>query len=425
MRILLAPMGTHGDVHPFVGMGIELARRGHDVRVIASPYFQSLIERAGLPLIPFGTVEEFREAVENPIVWHPTEGFRFLLGYVASGLRPLYQLIAEHYVPGETLVVNSPLGMGARLAHEKLGTPLITLHLAPSSLRSVADPVVLPGIWLPRWSPAFLTRFIYWLGDRVLVGPVLEGPLNEFRAELGLPPIRRPMAGWWNSPQRVLGLFPEWYAPPAPDWPTQTRLCGFPLFDERGLVDLPPELDAFLQASDPPLLFTPGSAMRHGQAFFQAAVEACQRLGRRGIFLTMHADHLPERLPDTIRHFHYIPFSQVFPRVAVVVHHGGIGTTAQGLAAGVPQLIMPMGYDQPDNALRLKRLGVGDALPVRRFTGPNLAKALVGLLDPEVRARCQELAHRLPKESPVAAMCDFVESVEIRPLSTTPENSNA
>jgi rhamnosyltransferase subunit B len=156
-------------------------------------------------------------------------------------------------------------------------------------------------------------------------------------------------------------------------------------------------------------VFTPGSAMRHGQAFFQAALEACARLSCRGIFLTMHPEQLPAALPAGIRHFSYVPFSAVFPRCAAVVHHGGIGTTAQGLAAGVPQLIMPMGFDQPDNAARLEHLGVGAALAVKRFAGPNLAAALERLLRPPIRQRCQEIASRLQNQNTLAATCNWIE----------------
>ncbi len=411
MKVLLTPLGSHGDVHPFVGLGMELTRRGHAVTVITNPYFQSLIERAGLPFVPLGTVEQFREVLENPLVWHPMEGFKLLLRYMVSAMRPLYEAIAANYVPGETVVVHSPLGVGARLAHEKLGVPLATVHLAPSSLRSVVGPLVLPNVRVPGWMPAFLKRAVYWCGDRILVGPLVDAPINAYRAELGLPAIARPLAVWWNSPQRILAMFPDWFAASAPDWPTQTRLCGFPRFDERGLVELPAELEAFLQAGEPPVIFTPGSAMQHGHAFFKAALEACARLPCRGILLTMHADHLPERLPDTVRHFTYIPFSQVFPRAAAVVHHGGVGTLAQGLAGGVPQLIMPMGYDQPDNAERLARLGVGAALSVHRFTGPNLAAKLRLLLQPEVRQRSRELAGRLTNEQPLQRMCTLVEEL--------------
>ena len=112
-------------------------------------------------------------------------------------------------------------------------------------------------------------------------------------------------------------------------------------------------------AGEPPIVFTPGSAMYHGQDFFRASVEACKQLNRRGILLTRHAEQIPADLPATIRHFSYAPFSLLLPRAAALVHHGGIGTSAQAMAAGCRQLITPFAHDQFDNADRLRRLGEG------------------------------------------------------------------
>lgn len=411
MKILLTPIGSHGDVHPFVGLGLELKRRGHRVVVITNPHFQKLIERAGFEFVPLGVEEDYHNALANPDVWHPRRGFTLFLGYLVTLLRPLYQLVAEHYVPGEAVLVQPPTSMGARIAQEKLGIPAATIHLGPAGLRSLADPAVLPGVWLPSWAPNFMRRMVYWCGDRFMIAPVIDAPLNAFRAEVGLPPVHRPFAEWWNSPQRILALFPDWFAPMPADWPAHTRLCGFPLFDERGMAELPAELEAFLQAGEPPVIFTPGSAMRHGLPFFQAAVDACKRLNRRGLLLTVHADHVPANLPSTIRHFTYIPFSQVFPRSAAVVHHGGIGTTSQALAAGIPQLIMPMGFDQPDNAARLELLGVGRSLPPYRFTGTKVAGKLQELLQSEIRQRCQELSTRLTNQRALEQSCKLIEEL--------------
>jgi UDP:flavonoid glycosyltransferase YjiC (YdhE family) len=411
LKILLTPIGSHGDVHPFVGLGLELQRRGHRVIVITNPHFQKLIARAGLEFVPLGVEDDYHTALADPDVWHPRRGFRLFLGYLVTLMRPLYERVLEQHEPGNTVVVKPSTALGARVAQDKLQIPMATVHLQPSGLRSVADPPLLPGVWLPAWAPAFVRRMIYWGGDRFMIAPVIEPPLNAFRAELGLAPVRFPFADWWNSPQRILALFPEWFAPMAADWPAQTRLCGFPLFDQGGMTDLPPELEAFLQAGDAPIVFTPGSAMRHGRAFFEAAVDACQRLQRRGLLLTVHPDHLPQILPETIRSFTYIPFSQVFPRVAAVVHHGGIGTTSQALAAGIPQLIMPMGFDQPDNAARLERLGVALSLAPHHFTAANVATQLQPLLLPAVRRRCQEIATRLANHRALEQSCELIEAL--------------
>ena len=135
--------------------------------------------------------------------------------------------------------------------------------------------------------------------------------------------------------------------------------------------------------------------MSHGHEFFDAAAEACRLLGRRGLLLTRHTEHLPATLPPGVIHVPYAPFSELLPRCAALVHHGGIGTTAQALAAGVPQLVMPMSHDQPDNAERLRKLGVGDEVSVKKFRAPAVAAKLRGLIESdEVARRCAEVAAR-------------------------------
>ncbi len=136
-------------------------------------------------------------------------------------------------------------------------------------------------------------------------------------------------------------------------------LTGFPLFDEKQVHALSPEVEDFLNAGEKPLVFTPGSAMLQGEKFFAAAAQACALSGRRGILLTRFPKQLPAKLPEGVKHFDYVPLSGLLPRAAAMVYHGGVGTCAQALAAGIPHLITPMAHDQHDNASRVARLGVG------------------------------------------------------------------
>ncbi len=150
----------------------------------------------------------------------------------------------------------------------------------------------------------------------------------------------------------MIGLFPDWFGVPQSDWPAAVRLTGFPLYDDSGDTRLPASLERFLDDGPPPVLFTPGTANQAAAHFFRAALDATQRLGRRALLLTRYSGHLPV-LPPSAHHEPFVPLSHVLPRCAALVSHAGIGTLAQGLAAGVPQLTMPMGFDQPDNATRL------------------------------------------------------------------------
>jgi rhamnosyltransferase subunit B len=413
VKVLLIPLGSHGDVHPFIGLGLALRARGHDVTLITIGYFEKLVRSAGLEFVPLPMAEDFEEGLKDPDLWNPRRGFALIVRKsVLPYLRPVYDLIAERHVPGETVVVPGTLAFGARVVQDKLGVPVASVHLQPGIIRSEYHAPVLPGLFMPDWLPRFLKRLQYWLGNVLIIDRILTPGLNAFRGEVGLAPVRDLMGGWWHSPLRILGLFPDWYGPPQPDWPPQVRLTGFPLYDEGELRDLPAALAAFLDAGTAPIVFTPGSAMRHGHAFFTAAVQACRLLGRRGLLLTRFPEHLPAHLPHEVRHFEYVPFSQVLPRAAALVHHGGIGTTAQALAAGIPQLVMPLAHDQPDNADRLCRLGVGRALPPAQFRAPAVARALDALLSSaHVAARCRDYAGRVRASRPLDEACRLIEEL--------------
>lgn len=413
MNILLFALGSHGDVHPFVGIGIRLRERGHRVFVAANPYFRPVIEHAGLSLIPIGTGEEYRRLALSRDLWHPTRSARKVFGGTAMYLRPMYDVAVEFCRShADGVIAASSLALGARVAQEKFDLPLASVHLSPALFQSAHAPPHLPVLRaLPAWSPVAVRRLVLGgmnAGIDALIGP----PLNAFRAELGLPPVRGILANWWHSPRMVIGLFPDWFARPQADWPAQARLTGFPLFDEPDHCPISPELDAFLGDGEPPVAFTPGSAMWTGHRFFSASVEACAHLKRRGLLLTRHAEHLPSRLPAGVIHVPYAPFSQLLPRCAALVHHGGIGSSAQALAAGVPQLVTPFTHDQPDNAERLKRLGVAAVLPPEEYAADRVSRVLRDLIaSPRVARAGREVASRLSGVDAIGSTCELIESL--------------
>jgi UDP:flavonoid glycosyltransferase YjiC (YdhE family) len=412
MHILLVPIGSTGDVYPLVGLGMVLRERGHQVEVIANRYFQSALERAGLSFVELGTYEDMRRGLEDPDLWDRRKGFHVLGRAILPLMRPLYEIIASRHVPGETVVVASSLALAARVAQEKLGVSLVTVHLQPTAFRSAHEPpALLPWVFSHRRLRLPWKRFLDWLVDVLLLDPIFAREINALRSDLGLPPVRRALFQWWHSPQRVLGLFPEWFASPQPDWPPQARLTGFPLYDDAG-AEVPREVTDFLEGGPPPIVFTPGSAMRHARAFFAESVAACALLGRRGLLLTRFREQVPDNLPATVRHFDYLPFSQVLPRAAALVSHGGIGTVSQALVAGVPQLVMPMAFDQFPNAARLESLGVARSLPAHAYRAPAVARLLGGLLSStEVASQCKALVEKFQDTRPLEEACLVVEEL--------------
>ncbi|UCC75062.1 MAG: glycosyltransferase family 1 protein [Gemmatimonadota bacterium] len=412
MHYLLTPVGTAGDVHPYIGIGRELRRRGHDVTLLTGEPFRAVAERGRLDFVSGWSEEQYYAATQHPDLWHPTRGMRLVLSAVGTMLRQTYATLSQLYQPGRTVLVGHTLSFATRTFEEKSGAPAATIHIAPVAFRSVyLGPAVGRGRDIsgaPRW----FKRALWWLADRLMIDPMIAPTLNAWRAELDLPPVRRVFNDWLHSPRRTIGIFPEWFAPPQPDWPPQLRLTGFPLFDEADDRPLDADLEDFLAGGEPPIVFTPGTGNRQAPAFFTAAVGAATSLGRRALLLTQFPEQLPDDLPAGVRHVSYAPFSGILDRCAALVHHGGVGTCAQGLAAGIPQLTMPMGFDQPDNALRLYRLGVGSWLTPRKFTAKRVAEALGALLDSretaEVCLRCRERVRALDA---VAQTCDLLEQL--------------
>jgi rhamnosyltransferase subunit B len=417
MRVILAPVGSHGDVLPLVAVGRELAGRGHAVTLATAEPFRGLAESHGFAFAPTGTQADYDRLTADPDLWHPTRSLKTLFGppHFERMLRDGYRAIAGAVEPGNTVVVAGSLCLSARLAHDALGVPLATAHLQPTAVPTLADPPHLGAVRVRRWWPTWSRRLLFWGADRFVLDPLMGPPVNRLRGELGLPNVRRVFGPWRHSPQRLLALFPKWYAD-APDYPPQLRHVGF-LRNDAAVKPTPPEVSAFLAAGPPPVAVSFGTAMRVGGPYFRASAEALTRLGRRGLILAKGGEQIPPDLPPTILHVDYAPFSEVLPRCAALVHHGGIGTTAQALAAGVRQLVMPMAFDQPDNAARLGRLGVARTVWPTRFTPATVAAALEALLEDDgSRQAAARVAARMAAEpDPLPLAADLIERLLVSP----------
>jgi UDP:flavonoid glycosyltransferase YjiC (YdhE family) len=411
LHFIITALGSYGDVHPMVGLGKALSSRGHLVKIVTNPYFEDVVSGAGLELVPLGTREEYVRLSQHPDLWHPVRGPCMVLSYACGRmLRPLYELILRHYVPGKTVLGAHGLDLASRIVGEKHGVPVASIVFAPGLLWTIYDSPRLKGALLGARVPRPLKHLQFWAADTLFVQRLLGRELNGMRRELGLAKVRRVFSRWLFDGDLVLGLFADWFGPVQSDWPANTRVVGFPLWDSQADIQLSSEVREFLAAGPPPIAFSPGSANRAAHDFFAAAVEACERLGCRGILLTKYCHQLPPRLPESVRHFGFVPLSKLLPHTAALVHHGGIGSCAQGLAAGVPHVVQPMSYDQFDNSRRLIRLGVATEVPQRRFCGRQVADALAVLMDsPTIAARCRQLAARCDGPAALAAACDAME----------------
>ena len=404
--ILLCTIGSAGDVNPFIGIGQDLIKRGFRVVLITSQYFEVQARSARLEFFGLGSSEDYQSIIQDPDLWSPDKGFKVFADRVVFPImEPAYEIITG-FDPFETILVAQGQFFAAHIAHEKLGFPFITIHLSPAAFRSVHEFPLLPVSL-----PPFVIRGLFSLIDALVLDKVFAPQINRFRQRLNLPPIKKVFGGWMHSPQKNLGLFPDWFAPLQPDWPPQTQLTSFVYYDKQnGSEDIPDKLNKFLNAGGPPIIFTPGTAMKHATQFFLDCIEACQLLGQRGILLTQHPEQLPTELPQNIRHFAYLPFSKVLPRALALVHHGGIGTTAQAIAAGIPQVIRPMAHDQPDTAVRVEKLGIGASISQKKFNAAALAERLRKVITSQAALdRCKAYAERIDPDQSLNDTCAIIE----------------
>jgi rhamnosyltransferase subunit B len=412
LSILLPAIGSSGDIHPVIALGRALCARGHGVSVATNEVFSDQIRASGLEFVQLGTRAEADRIMRDPRLWQTNRGFGCIVEHaLLPNIRRLYRIIEERRGEG-TVVAATTLCLGARVAQERHGVPTASIHLQPTVFRSHHDNGKLGYVNIGPGMPLPVKKALFWLIDAVFVERSIGPELNRFRAELGLAPARGIFSSYIHSPQLVLGLFPEWFAAPQPDWPGNTHLTGFVLHDEGGQRETQAEAEEFLGSGPPPVVVTPGSAAMDRRAFFSHTVEACKAAGLRAMLVTNHPDQLPDSLPPDVRAFSYLPFSRILPRSAAIVYHGGIGTLAQAIKAGIPHLIVPNAHDQPDNGQRIERMGLGLSIGPQRYRPPRAARAIAELLGSDaIRRRCREMAPRIDGAAALERACSLIEGL--------------
>lgn len=400
VKVILLPHGTSGDVLPYIWLGRILQQYGHEAVVIANGVFEGHAKKAGLAFVPLED-DLFEEHLQNPGRFQPWEGTR--LAYEFAGQSAgAYAAAVEAWTLRHgrpSLMMASPILYGAHLARQKLGIPLITVHLSPLSIQSIQA----PALFIPemRW----LKLLPYRIRKLILSRPNPFEPaawpwVKKSCEEHGVPVPHNLSRTWWDSPDGSLALFPKWFAPTQPDWPKNLLSWEFPLQDAPEGVALPEALVSFLSAGEKPVIFTAGTFNPYASQFFRNAAEAAKELKCRAILVGDESNHLQQYACSEILTIAFAPFGPLLREASALVHHGGIGTLSQAFSAGIPQIIIPLVNDQHDNAARLMHLGSGSVLARQSFTTRRLVKALNRLLsDRAVKdsaARCAENTnHRL------------------------------
>jgi len=413
-RIVLSTLGSLGDLHPIMGLALGLKARGHDVVLATSEFYRQKIQSAGIAFSPLRPLASPDDPQMLRRVLDSRKGPEYLIReLLLPHLGEMYEDMLSATRDAE-LLISGEVVLAAPLVAEKRRLPWAAAILAPFSFFSIFDPPALP----------FFPPFLAWTQLLTRSAPLLQRgvlhaarfatrdwgrPIEELRRSLGLRPTRHPLLLDRFSPLLNLALFSGVLGRRQPDWPARTVQTGFIFYDQdRGGGRLP---DVLLDGGPAPITFTLGStAVMDPGRFFEESTAAARLMGRRALLL-MGKNAAAEPLSRDVFAADYAPYSEVFPRSACIVHQGGVGTTAQALSAGVPQLVMPYAFDQPDNAARVVRLGVGLSIGRQRYRADRAAGLLERLLGSAEFARCAaEAGQTIRAEDGLAKACETIES---------------
>jgi rhamnosyltransferase subunit B len=419
-RVVITTFGSFGDLNPYLGLALGLKSRGHDPVIATAEFYRPFVEAEGVefrPVRPDRNLHDI-EAVRRIVNPGRTPGYT-MRELLFPRLQESYEDLSEA-TRGADVLLTHPLTFAGPLVAEKLSIPWVSTVLAPISFFSAHEFPALPifprlAVTLRRLGPG---------AGRALVGLAKRAtrhwpePVRRLRTELGLSPGKHPIHEGQFSPELVLAMFSRVLAEPRPDWPPNTRITGHVFYDGSGRDGLSPDLERFLASGPAPVVFTLGTSLvAKGPAagsFYRESLKAAQILKLRSLFLVGNDpnNHLPVPLPEGVAAVDRAPFSKLFPRAAALVHQGGIGTVGQALRAGRPQLLVPFAFDQPDNALRVQRLGGAEMLYPRQFTAPRAARRLGDLLaESEYARRAGEVAGLVRSEDGVGDACDAIEDL--------------
>ncbi|HEU4934490.1 MAG TPA: nucleotide disphospho-sugar-binding domain-containing protein [Pyrinomonadaceae bacterium] len=414
-RIILNTFGSFGDIHPYMAIAMELQRRGHKPVIATMEGYREKVKGIGVEFVPVRPhiaepKQQGMELIEK--IMEPKTGPRFLTEEV------VFPAVRESYadllpaVAGADLLVTHPAAPAGPLVGRKTGMPWISTLLAPLSFFSAYDPPM-PPYWQWFTKLSVLGPGVMGFLLRLTMSTYKAKAVTAFRDELGIQDYGNPMFEGQHSPALILALFSRVFAQPQPDWPKQAEITGFCFYDGNHDAPVPPVLTHFLENGPPPIVFTLGSsAVWVARDFFQESIQAAKSLGRRAVLLIGDERNLPQSLPEGMIALDYAPYQSLLPKACAVVHHGGVGTTSQGLLAGVPTLIVPFAFDQADNAEHARKAGTSRTIYRNKYFAPRVAAELDALLtQPSYASRALAVSRELKQENGPSRAADLIEEV--------------
>lgn len=426
MRISIVASGTRGDVQPYIALGKGLKTAGNSVRVITSDDFEGLVTGAGLEFSSMGeSVEallqtpEWRQRMESgnflAIMRHMTAAAKERAYDLAHKLPPLFT---------ETdLIVTGMSGMGGTFSiAEKLKIPIVQAYVFP-----ITPTHDFPGPLTPTLPFGRLLNRLSFLPVRQMLWQSVRVTDVTIRQQLGMP--RASFFGPYKALQRdqvpILYGYSRHVLPPPSDWDARTHVTGYWFLDPPADWLPPTDLVDFLSAGAPPVYIGFGSmGNRSPEETTELALKALALSGQRGVLASGWGGMSQTDLPDTVHMLKSVYHSWLFPQMAAVVHHGGAGTTAAGLRAGIPSVIVPFFGDQPFWGQRVAALGVGPTpIPRKRLTAEKLAQAITSAVsDSQLRQRAAELGRKIRDEDGITSAASLLNQRidRMQPVITAP-----
>lgn len=408
-HIVIYALGTGGDIDPMVALGIELTRRGYRISFLTNDYFQERVSAAGLEFISVGTLEQYHQG-NSVTAWEPRNHADNFEHYHAPAFEPAFNYVKS--LAGTNILVLA-LGEenGARVAAEKCNIPFIKIILSPNIVFSAYSPPA-PMKWaIPAHIPRFIVRFLLRRNRKTRFKVFCRMQHNAAylatRKRLQCPLVFQTE----SAAILQIGFFPEWFGMPAKDWPNNLKLVGFPL-QNRASMNSRSELDAFIEQQGAPLIFTSGTGVKDVESLFTEGRKICEQLQVPGVFVGGASGAELLQGSSLCLHLDYIDFEYALAKSLAIIHHGGMGTTAQAIKAGIPQLIRPIKYDQPDNADRIYQLGLGTYVMPEKFKAEQVAPMLGNMLQKAKSSKAlRHYSADVRNSSAIVDACDLVEQV--------------
>ncbi len=414
MHITILAVGSRGDIQPYTALALGLKASGDRVRIATHRPYETRVREYGLEYAPLAGNPQEMVRTQQTKLWLETGRNPFLFMRRLIPLRNMlfHDLLRDSWEACQDTdaIIFSTLGVAGYHIAERLGLPAIYTPLQPFTRTRHTPPFFMPAdLRLPQpvvWLAHLFFEQLIWQPFRQI--------FNRWRtSQLGLSPLPfwGPYARLYRDCLPTLYGFSPQVVPQEQDWPACHHATGYWIIQNPDDWVPSADLVRFLDAGPPPVYIGFGSMTHRDPVRIRQTIESALAIsGQRAVVLRGWGNLQPEKSNGRICTIDGAPHEWLFPRMAAVVHHGGAGTTAAGLRAGVPTVVVPFFGDQPFWGSRVKSLGVGpQPIPLRRLTAPKLARAISeAVTDQEMRARAALLGERLRSEDGVQSAVELV-----------------